>query len=142
MDKDYTTSIDIDAKDTYIFNNIFAAMKGNMGGKQVMLKNNNSDLIMQNNLFFGAVSKKITTQNKALLYADPQFIQTSMINAEAFKLHSQSPAKNAGVQWDIPAIPGAGQGIFKDVSAYPNSDFFGNEIDKAKAPCLGAYDRR
>ena len=137
MDRDYSTAIDIDAKHTYIFNNIFYAKKGSVGDKQLSIKANGTEFHLSNNFYHGFISPKLITRDPRPIKATLLFSKIESGNDQGFQLQKSSPASQAGVVQDVPAIPGAGQGIFKHVSAYPTVDYYGNPLDFEK-PSIGA----
>jgi hypothetical protein len=133
MDSDYSTAIDIDAKYTFIYNNIFNAVKGTIGGKQVKVLSNGTPLFMKNNLFQGGIVNGFKNFDTAPVSGDPLFNNPASGNKYGYQLNvpmnDQNPAINAGVSEPGPPVPGAGTGVFLNVPAYPDVDFFGNPVD-------------
>ena len=136
----YSTAIDIDAKNTFIYNNIFLAVNGaELGGKQVVIKNNETPLFMSNNLYFGSVANSFKSNDANAIQGNPNFDEDKDEPWERFQLKTGSLAINAGVAKNGPVFPLAGQGIFKDVPAYSEVDFYGNPIDLSDGtPNIGA----
>ena len=143
IDQPYTTAIDINAKNTHIFNNIFYSSNGaGIGTKQMVVNNNGTDLYMINNLFFGVVNQDFKNLDASPVSGDPLFT-TEEDSEDKYQLNSNSPAVNAGVTKLGPPIPGAGTGIFKDVPEYPTVDFYGNPIDLSTGtPNIGACNAK
>ncbi len=144
IDQPYNTAIDINAKNTHIFNNIFYSTNGSgMGAKQMVMNNNGTELFMKNNLFFGAVVQSFQTLDMNPVNGDPLFTVDEEETADKYQIKDKSPAVNAGVAKLGPPIPGAGVGIFKDVPEYPIVDFYGNPIDlSADTPNIGACNAK
>ena len=144
MNRPYATSIDMDHKNTYIFNNIFYAVEGaNIGQKQVVIKNNESEFVMKNNLYFGSIAKKFKDFDTHQVLGNPKFNSENSGDKFGYQLLKGSPAIDAGITILGPPIPGAGKGIFKDVTAYPKVDFYGNPVDFSKGiPNIGACNAK
>ena len=137
MNRDYSTSIDIDAKNTYIFNNIFYVKKGAIGRKQVNIKEHGTDFVVSHNLYHGFVSPRFSGRDLKAVKGEPQFYNMKTGSDQGFQLKRGSAAIRAGTQREVPAIPGAGQGIFKNVSAYPRVDYYGDRLGTDE-PSIGA----
>jgi hypothetical protein len=137
MDRDYSTSIDIDAKNTYIFNNIFYVKQGAIGRKQVNIKNHGTDFVVSHNLYYGFVASRFMGSDLNALKETPQFYKRKHGSDQGFQLNKGSAAIGAGTLRSVPPIPGAGQGIFKNVSKYPTVDYYGEALDMKK-PSIGA----
>lgn len=144
MDKNYATAIDMDGTNTHIYNNIFYAINGaNIGGKQVVIKNNDTPLYMNNNLFFGTISNNFKSLDSNSVLEDPDFNQANSGTKFGYQLKSGSSAVNAGIAKQGPPIPGAGTGVFKDLTPYPTKDFYGNPIDLSSGtPNIGACNAK
>jgi len=144
IDQPYTTAIDINAKNTHIFNNIFYSINGSgIGTKQVNVQNNSTPLYMKNNLYFGTVAQSFKNMDTNPLNGDPLFQGNGSDNGSKYQVGSLSPAVNAGVAELGPPIPGAGTGIFKDVPEYPVVDFYGNTVDLSTGtPNIGACNAK
>ena len=143
INKPYGTAIDIKGENTYIFNNIFCAMNGaNIGDKQMHINANNTEMFISNNLYAGNINKRFTKLDQHPVFAVPDFTNTHA-NRKGFQLHKTSEAINAGLAKLGPPIPGAGKGIFKNVSKYPIVDFYGNSIDLSEEmPNIGACNAK
>ncbi len=139
MDRDFSTAIEMDAKNTFVFNNIFVNNgNGVIGGKAVKVENNGTPLFMKNNLFHGGVSEQFKALDTHVVEDDPEFVDKGK-GAERFRLSRRSAALDAGVAETGPPIPGAGRGVFKNLTPYPTEDFFGNAIDLSRGtPTIGA----
>lgn len=144
IDNPYTTAIDINGKNTFIYNNIFHAVDGgNIGGKQVLVKNNNTPLFMKNNLFEGAVSNAFKNLDKNAVFGESKFQDANNGNKFGFQLETSSDAIDAGITKQGPPLPGAGVGIFAHIPEYPNVDFYGNAIDLSfGTPNIGACNAK
>lgn len=140
IDSAYSTAIDINAKNTFIYNNIFmAANGGTMGGKQVVIKNNGTPLYMSNNLYHGDVAEAFKNYDANAVNGNPDFDDNKDEDWEKFELKQGSPGVNTGIAKNGPVFPMAGQGIFKDITAYAEVDFYGNPIDMSEGtPNIGA----
>ncbi|MBK3516149.1 T9SS type A sorting domain-containing protein [Carboxylicivirga marina] len=144
IDQPYSTAIDVNAKNTHIFNNIFYSTNGSgMGTKQMVMNNNGTELYMKNNLFFGGVAQSFKSLDANPVSGDPLFTTTEEENADKYQIKDQSPVIDAGIAKLGPPIPGAGEGIFKDVPEYPTVDFYGNPVDLSKGtPNIGACNTK
>lgn len=136
IDRDFTTAIAINARNTYIFNNIFCSTgRGEIGRQEVRIENNGTPLFMRNNLFYGRIDPRFIALDQNPVQADPRF-QMNGSRAERFRLRPNSPAPAAGTTAAVPPIPGAGTGIFKNLTACPETDFFGQPLNTT--PVVGA----
>ncbi|MBR8538218.1 T9SS type A sorting domain-containing protein [Carboxylicivirga sediminis] len=144
IDEPYSTAIDINGKNTHIFNNIFYSVNGaGIGSKQMIVQNNGTPLFMKNNLFFGIINQNFKNLDTNPLYGDPKFKSMQAEDMYQYQLESTSPAINTGVAKLGPPVPGAGTGIFKDVPEYPTVDFYGNPIDLSTGtPNIGACNAK
>ena len=140
----YDTAIDMNAKNTYVFNNIFYAInESNIGGKQVSVNNQATDLFMKNNLFFGTIASNFKNMDTNPVGGNPLFNLEGIGNKFGYQLIAGSPAINSGVAKQGPPIPGAGTGIFSTISEYPTVDFYGNPIDLSSGtPNIGACNAK
>ncbi len=143
VDQDYSTAIDIDAKHTFIYNNIFHAENGDIGGKQVVAKNNDTDLFMRNNLFSGNIDQRFQNWDTNPISGDPGFSAAGSSGKHSYQLTSTSPAIDSGVAHVGPPIPNAGSGIFENLTPYPIVDYYGNPIDLSSGtPNVGACNAK
>ena len=144
MDKNYATAIDMDGTNTHIYNNIFYAINGaNIGGKQLVVKNNGTPLNMQNNLFYGSINDTFKDMDTNPQDGDPLFNNENSGTKFGYQLKAGSSAINSGIAKQGPPIPGAGIGIFKDLTPYPTVDFYGNPIDLSSGtPNIGACNAK
>jgi hypothetical protein len=132
MDRDYSTAIEMNAKNTFIFNNLFVNRgAGMIGGKNVRVVTHAAPFFMSNNLFHGSIDPRFMDLNAAPVLGDPRFVNRGK-GAERFRLAPGSPALNAGATRIGPPIPGAGKGVFESLPPYPTEDFFGNPIDQSR----------
>jgi hypothetical protein len=143
IDRDFTTAIEINAKNTFIYNNIFnSTAGGTIGGQVVRVENNGTPLYLRNNLFEGAIASEFKNLDTSPATGDPRF---TMEGARQFRFQvdSGSPVFNKGVAHAGPIIPGAGTGVFKDLSPYPTVDQYGNPVDLfTDIPNIGACNRK
>jgi len=144
IDKNYATAIDMDGTNTHIYNNIFYAINGaNIGGKQVVVKNNDTPLNMQNNLFYGSINESFKDMDSNPQDGNPLFNNENSGTKFGYQLKKGSSAINAGVAKQGPPIPGAGMGVFKDLTPYPTKDFYGNPINLSTGtPNIGACNAK
>lgn len=144
IDQPYATSIDIKGENSYIYNNIFCAINNsNIGNKQVHIDTNNTDLFVSNNLYHGSINKRFTNLDKAPLFTNPNFVDATSHTREGFILKANSSAIDAGISKLGPPVEGAGKGIFKDISTYPKTDFYGNPVNfKKQTPNIGACNAK
>ncbi|WP_430814977.1 T9SS type A sorting domain-containing protein [Carboxylicivirga sp. RSCT41] len=144
IDQPFATAIDVNAKNTHIFNNIFYSTNGSgIGTKQMVINNNGTELFMKHNLFFGGVVQSFKNLDTNPVSGDPQFAAGEEDTAGKYQVQANSPAVDAGVANPGPPIPGAGTGIFKDIPEYPVVDFYGNPIDLSSGtPNIGACNAK
>jgi len=146
IDSAYTTAIDINGKNTYIYNNIFYAGGGsNIGGKQVLIEDQGTDFFLSNNMYFGLIDNRFKSLDAAPVFGAPNFLNENPGEADGFQLQFPSPVMSTGIALRGPVLPGAGSGIFKDVPPYAETDFFGNPVDMSGAaglPNIGACNEK
>ena len=139
IDRPIQTSIDLVGDGLFIFNNIFYARNGGkMGGDTTYPKASPSNLFVSHNLFWGDVDSQLAHLDKKPFIGDPAF---SGIGGpeKSYSVAETSPSIKQGVALKGPPIPGAGKGIFKDISAHPILDFYGNTLNMTGvAPNIGA----
>lgn len=137
----YTTTIFSDAKNTYIYNNIFSSTNNaGIGKRNFNIIDNNSPFVVTNNLFEGTVLQDWINKD-----VNPQIGASNFINSGddkyGYQVYNNSLAINNGTPIQGPILPGAGKGVFVNVPAYPNVDFYGNPIDLSSGtPNIGAYN--
>lgn len=130
VDSSYITAIDMDGLNHHIYNNIFYYSNGSvMGGKQMLVNNNNTPLFMKNNLYAGNVVSSFINLDDAPVQQNPIFFNEGDQSPFGYQLMSNSPAIDAGVNELGPAFPKSGLGVFSHVPIYPDVDYFGNEVD-------------
>ena len=115
--------------------------KGAIGRKQMNIKEHGTDFVVSHNLYHGFVSPRFTGRDLKAVKGDPQFYKMRLGSDQGFQLKKGSTAIGSGTQRDVPAIPGAGQGIFKNISAYPRVDYYG-EILNTDEPSIGACNSK
>lgn len=101
---------------------------------------NGSELIVDNNLFYGDVASTfMNLDNNKITGKDPLFVDESDDDIEGFQLQENSPAVNSGKAFPEPSFPMAGQGIFANFSLHTATDIYGNPVDvKNLIPNVGA----
>lgn len=136
LDKEIKTSIAINGKNTFIFNNIFYAMNGGaMGSKQMSVKDYGTTFLVSNNNFYGNIATSFKSYDKNPVATNPFSIQSIF----KYQLSSNSALIDQGLNAEnIPVIPGAGEGVFASLKEVPEADFFGNPIRGNKKVNIGA----
>ena len=144
IDSPFTTAIDINGKNTFIYNNIFHAINGaNIGGKQMIVDNNDTPLFMKNNLFEGNIVNSFKNLDTNPVYGESKFLDANNGTKFGFQIEATSAAVNAGVTQQGPPIPGAGTGVFEHLPEYPNVDYYGHPIDLSSGtPNIGACNAK
>lgn len=138
VNRPYSTCININAKNSFIFNNIFYTENGgDIGSKSTVIKTNDTPFFMTNNLFWGSVKNSFVQLDASPLMEDPLFV-AEIKSDSTLLLSSNSPALGAGATVNVPPVPGAGVGVFKSVPAYPETDFFGRSLAEYEKPPVGA----
>ncbi|MBI34225.1 MAG: hypothetical protein CMP67_02565 [Flavobacteriales bacterium] len=99
----------------------------------------NGSLRVSNNYFKGNISINFQNRdNNKIVDEWPSFHDANSLQMEGFKIYGGSPMVDAGKSFSQPAFPMAGQGIFSNISAYPEVDAFGNPVDiENQAPNIG-----
>ncbi len=117
--------------DSFVFNNIVMAAPGSTIGEieYVVDITNDDEFIVSNNLFHGDIRQNFIDVDPNSVTGNPLFLNPGGTDIESYRLLPDSPAINAGIAFDQPEFPMAGQGIFADISAYPEFDMFGNPIN-------------
>lgn len=144
-DDAFETAIDIKATNTRIFNNIFYAINGSGIGTQQLI-NQDPNLLMTHNLFYGNVRGGFKNLDNAHITSDPTFSNESLGNQYGFQINASSPAVNAGRtftdNYAHPPIPVADSPIFNSVEAIPSVDFFGHNLSSVGTPNVGASNAK
>jgi hypothetical protein len=98
---------------------------------------------MRNNLFSGGIVNGFKKLDANPVSGDPLFNNPASGKKYGYQLGAKSPAINAGVAEPGPPVPGAGTGVFVNVPAYPDVDFFGNPVDFfSETPNIGACNAK
>jgi len=144
MNTNFSTAIDIDAKNTHIYNNIFYATNGaSLGSQQSVIHSNDTSLFMTNNLYFGNVNPTFISYDSNPQYGNPEFNNENSGDKSGYQINATSSAINTGTTHLGPPIPGAGTGVFTNIPSYPNVDFYGNPIDlSSNTPNIGACNSK
>lgn len=139
IDRPFTSSINMDAKNIFVYNNIFSSTNGSgMGSQNTVVRSNETPFFMSNNLFEGTVDNRFVAMDAMPQKGSPMFVDTGD-NKLAYQVSPGSPAIDNGAPVRGPFVVGAGKGVFKNVPAYPTVDFLGNPIDLSSGtPNIGA----
>lgn len=139
INKPYTTSINMDGKNMFVYNNIWSSTNGaGMGEQNPKVRDQDTPFIMTNNLFEGSVDTEVISWDTNPQIGDAKFVGEGE-NKDAYQIQKGSLAINNGVALKGPIVVNAGYGVFKDIPAYPNVDFYGNPIDLSNGtPNIGA----
>jgi hypothetical protein len=98
---------------------------------------------MKNNLFSGGIVNGFKSLDTNPVNGDPLFSNPASGKKHGYQLDDQSPAIDAGVAEPGPPVPGAGTGVFVNVPAYPDVDFFGKPVDFFNGtPNIGACNAK
>ena len=138
-----TTGIDIDGKNTSIFNNAFYVDSGAIMGEKLLnlQAESGSTLLIDNNLFYGSVASGFTNADAKAIFNDPSFAQKGQLDAEGYKILNTSVMLNKGRAIVEPPFPMAGQGIFSQITANATVDYFGTPVDlSTNGVNVGAYN--
>lgn len=141
IDKPFTTTFNVDAKNMFIYNNIFSSTNGGtMGHLEYKVKSNDTPLTMTHNLYEGNVNTEWVSMDSSPVSGNPRFTGEGE-DKMPYKLSSRSLAIDAGTNITGPKVNNAGYGVFKDITPYPTVDFYGNPIDLASGNVnIGAYN--
>lgn len=139
INRPFTTAINLDGKNMFVYNNIFSSTNGGgMGHQNTKVRNNDTPFFMSNNLFEGTVDDRWVAMDAMPQTGSPMFVDTGDTKY-VYQLQQGSPAIDNGASVTGPVVVGAGQGIFKEITPYPEVDFFGNPIDLSSGtPNIGA----
>lgn len=137
IDPDFT----LDAFNSFIFNNVFVGLGFSMIGEITDLPERSKEYIkLSNNLFHENVDEQFTSLDSSGVFEDPEFIGNEFSGSDNYQLFTESKARNRGVSFSEPSFPMAGKGIFKNIKPYPDTDFFGNNVDIVNtSPHIGAH---
>lgn len=139
MDSAYTTAISMDATNIFVYNNIFSSINGSgMGHQNTVVRSNDTPFLMTNNLFEGTVDNRFINMDSMPEMGSPMFTGEGD-GKYVYQLQEGSAAIDRGIPMRGPVVPGAGKGVFMDITAYPEVDFYGNPIDLfSGTPNIGA----
>lgn len=143
LNKPFNTTFNLDAKNIFVYNNIFSSTNGaGMGNTLTIVRNNDTPFTMTNNLFEGTINQDWVNMDANPQKANPKFIGSGE-KKEAYNLQAESPAINNGIAISGPIVKNAGYGVFKNIPAYPNVDLYGNPIDLSTGkPNIGASNKK
>lgn len=140
----FQTTFNVDAKNMFIYNNIFSSTNGaEMGYLQSVVRDNDTPFMLTNNLYEGAINNDwINYDKNPILRANPAFVGEGE-GKLAYDITERSSAIDQGVAITGPKVVGAGIGVFKNIPKYPNVDFYGNPIDLSTGtPNVGASNAK
>ena len=139
LDKNYAPDISVVSKNTYIYNNIFRVTNGIIGEHVTITIDAGNQLYVSNNLFEGNIHNDFTSLDSNAQSGDPLFVNEGGTSKENYKIQEGSPAIDMGKIFPEPSFPNYGVGIFENITEYPTTDAFGENIDILNAtPNIGA----
>ncbi|WP_297086676.1 T9SS type A sorting domain-containing protein [uncultured Draconibacterium sp.] len=143
MDYAFETTFNVDAKNMFIYNNIFSSTNGaKMGYLECRVRENDTPFTMQNNLYEGDVNPAWIEYDTNPISGASEFKGVGT-DKMAYYLNENSDAINAGVAISGPVVPNAGYGVFINIPPYPTVDFYGNAIDLSSGtPNIGACNTK
>ena len=142
VDAAITPDIDIESKNTYIYNNVFYAVgSGRIGDNVSVVLESGSQLNVSNNLFYGNVSNELKNLDTNPYLGNPLFVNAGTTSDSGYPLLLKSPALDRGLVFPEPEFPMEGTGIFADVTLRPTKDYYGNLASATNAAThLGAFN--
>jgi hypothetical protein len=140
------TRIRVKGTNNFIYNNIFHSPAGRgIGGDGFEWSYASNDPTMpyiSNNLY-QLSDNRLRDRDANPVAGNPRFSDPGSGSAYGYQVTGDSPAINNGVARLGPPVPGAGEGIFKDLVEYPVVDFFGNPLDLSSVtPNIGASNSK
>ncbi len=133
--------IQLTADESIIANNaIYVAGGAGLGFDTL---SNDGSITIDNNMYYGNIKWNNFVGNDANRYqANPLYLNPGALNnADAYKLEVGSPAIGAGRALTEPLFPMAGKGIFENITAKAEVDYYGNPVDLSQAgENIGAYN--
>ncbi|WP_068473157.1 T9SS type A sorting domain-containing protein [Saccharicrinis aurantiacus] len=141
IDKPFTTTFNVDAKNMFIYNNIFSSTNGaTMGHLQYAVRDNDTPFTMTHNLYEGDVNEEWVNNDDNPIQGNPKFTGVGE-DKMPYELKEGSPAINTGTNITGPEVNNAGYGVFKNITPFPTVDFYGNPIDLASGKVnIGAFN--
>ena len=135
------TGIDIDGKNTYVYNNAFYVANGASMGKKLLNITAGSGLDIDNNMYYGNIASGFTGPDSNAMFNNPKYLKGGSLNAAGYRLISSSAALDQGRAVAEPPFPMAGKGIFANISAAASEDYFGNPVNlSVSGDNVGAYN--
>lgn len=130
--------LDFRGRNVQVWNNIFHASREAMIGERLRLETGDTPPDLKGNLFSGRVSPRFRALDAKSVQGDPLFQQPGSTDPADYRIDRSSPAFASGVKRDHPPFPAAGEGVLKEVSARPLTDYFGRALAESGAPTIGA----
>lgn len=136
------TGISLKSKNAYIYNNLIATgPKGSVGQKEFNVNiASGSTLSVSNNVYNGTVVSGFTNLDSNPTFGSAGYVNAGGTDPEDYKLQTNSAALNGSLNFSEPPFPHAGQGIFAGITADATEDFFGNPVNMANSPHVGAFN--
>jgi len=142
LDKNFTPDISIKGRNTFIYNNVFMAVNGEIGQNMNISTEIGTTLSVSNNLFHGTVSQDFVNLDNKPQNGDPLFHNLEELDKSSFKILQESPVINKGMMFPEPNFTMAGKGIFKHVTPFASKDTFDNKVDFTNNnPNIGASNQ-
>jgi len=142
LNADYTPDVSIVGKNTFIYNNIFyAAGKAKIAEEITVQMEPGTELKVANNLYYGNVNEAWIAYDSNPVKGNPGYKNPGDTSIEGYRIGIRSAAENNGLSFPEPKFPMAGNGIFKDISLYPQIDLYGNPVNiRSEVPHIGAFN--
>ena len=141
LDDGKTPDIFLRGKNTYVYNNIFHAVNGEIGEEVTIDIDEGSEIIVSNNLFEGNVNPEFIALDENAHTGDPLFLNPGSSVRTDYKIQEGSSAIDSGTRFPEPSFPNAGTGIFKDITEFPEKDAFGLHVNiRNGVPNIGAHN--
>jgi len=141
VDAAISPDISIVSKNTHIYNNIFCAVgEGEIANEMTLTIEDGSELLVANNVFYGNVHQQFTSLDTNAFFGNPYFTAPESHEPAGYEIKQRSSAAKNALQFAEAPFPMAGQGIFADIPAVPDRDYFGNPSSLSDVLSnIGAY---
>jgi hypothetical protein len=127
----------------FIYNNIFYSPTGRGIGEDGHEWDNSDQTSLTSHNLFQVSDTRFRNRDSSPVTGNPQLTDPGNGSPYGYQLESGSPAIDAGLLQRGPPIPGAGEGVFAHIPAYPTTDFFGNPVDLSSGtPNIGASNAK